>query len=544
MLEASAVIATTFSIAVLKNVVGVPESSLRQALRKARDLGFLKSVSAPGVMSFTHDLFREAILARLLVDERKTLHRAIAKELLKHPEDELSADLAYHWQEAGDFVESAKAYVAAGDHARRVYALRDALDYYDGALRQEGTDQKLRLAIEAKRAETQLAQGSLQEARLAFEMLLKRIEGMPNADPAIRATLLLRLSACEWSALRRRASVLWATRAREVAGDIAACVAQRAEADVMLARAAVLRGHPDEALEYLHSAGDVSDADLQLSIAGYRGLAHGMLGHERQALAAVTAPTPETLERSKDVAVLAAFRQNQGITIGWFGRVAESRPSFDAVISTGKRARNKMIEAIGNIGLGHVLYYMDDLVEARKHYDLSKTLAGEGPNVAAFYCAALGLKIAAATGDRKLAEQLISEQLFALCEESDDVLFVNTLTGALVDYGVAFGEVERARLLLKSYLGTLKVGCGLVYVVPSLVAIGDKSDAAQALVLARAWTLGGDNPLGEAFTALLSGSPLTAIPMFERLGMLRFIGVAESLTRSIPRRSKAANTAP
>jgi DNA-binding SARP family transcriptional activator/tetratricopeptide (TPR) repeat protein len=545
VLEAAAVIGSTFSIAVLKNVARVPESSVRRVLRKARDLGFLKSLSGPEAMSFAHDVFREEILSRLLVDERVNLHRVIATGLLKYPEQgELLADLAYHWQEAGEFFESAKAFVAAGDHARAVYALRDALDYYECALRQNCADSQLRLAIEAKRAETLLAQGLLDEARHAFEMLLERIESTHDVDPAFRATILLRLSACEWTGLRRRASVLWATRALEAAGEIAACDPQRAEANVMLARAAVLRGDADEALEYLHNAGEVSDPDLQLSIAGYRGLAHGMLGHEHEALEAVTAPTAKILECSKDVAVVAAFRQNQAISIGWFGRVTESRPSFDAVVSIGKRARNGLIEAIGNVGLGHVLYYMDALHEARKYYDIASALAGEAPNVATFYCAALGLKIAAATGDRKLAEQLINERLFVLCEESDDVLFVNTLTGALIDYSAAFGEVERARLLLKSYLATLKVGSGLVYVIPSLVAIGDESDTSQALTLARAWTASGDNLLGKAFTAMLSGAPLTAIPIFERLGMLRFIGVAETLTKSTPRMNRAAKPLP
>ena len=104
---------------------------------------------------------------------------------------------------------------------------------------------------------------------------------------------------------------------------------------------------------------------------------------------------------------------------------------------------------------------------ARTYYDSAAALAEKNPGVAKIYASALGLRIAAAMEDRDLASQLINERLFVMCEESDDVLFVNTMTGALIDYAAVFGDFARAKRLLKSYLIRLKVAPGLWYVIPA-----------------------------------------------------------------------------
>ncbi len=139
-------------------------------------------------------------------------------------------------------------------------------------------------------------------------------------------------------------------------------------------------------------------------------------------------------------------------------------------------------------------------------------------------------------------------KLFEVCETRDDVLFANTLTGGLIEYASEFGEMERAKLLLKFYLSALRAGSGLIYILPSVLHIGDDDDMDQALSLARAWITSGDNRMGEAFVAVLSAARqfsagearsakaacLSAISSFEQLGMHRFTSVAESLgTRAL-----------
>jgi DNA-binding SARP family transcriptional activator/tetratricopeptide (TPR) repeat protein len=545
VLETAAVIGAAFSIDLLVAVAPTSESDVRQILRRARDLGFLKPLSA-GSMAFTHAALHEAILSRPLSDERANMHRAIARELARQPERlESLSELAYHWQEAGEGDESCKAYFAAGNHARQLYALRDALDFYDSALRHDGKDAQLRTMISLCRAETQLDLGLVDDARRSFEDLLRAVEADGRSDAVLHATILLRLSACEWSALRRQASLIWASRAFDTAGNATASAGQRIEATVTLARAAVLRGDAEEALAYLDSVATETpsdvNADLALSISGYRGLAYGMLGREREAIHAVS-PSDEVVSSCKSVPALAAFRQNQGITFGWFGRFPESRQGFDDVVDIGRRTGNKMIEAIGRIALGHMAYYTGDFPLARSIYEKAASLALESPGVATFYCAALGLKVAAASGDADLAESLASDRLFSMCE-SDDILFVNTFTGALIDYTAAFGDVARARVLLKSYISNLRVGAGLWYVMPSVLYLGDADDLAVALALAQSWSASGDNPLGTAFVAMLSAAKwlgrgslrnasaecFAAIPTFERLGIRYFVRVAESL---------------
>ena len=544
ILEIAATVGETFDVGILADVSGQPEPFVRQTVRKARDLSILKAAPAPGSMSFAHALLHEAILSRLLADERAGFHRAIASELAGRPaRSEALAEIAYHWQEAGERLESCKAYLAAGDYAREIYALRDALDWYDCAKRQNPDDDRLGITIALRRAETQLAQGLVEEARVNFETIVETMDALGEFDPVLRATVLLRLSACEWSAMRRHASSVWASRALDTAADSSACTQQRCEALVMLARAAVLRGDADEALEHLDSVGSVDDPDLALSIAGYRGLALAMLGNRTEAIAVVTEPSAALINTCKNVAIVAAFRQNQGVALGWLGRLAQSRDSFDAVVAVGRRARNRMLEAVGHVAQGHMAYYLGDLRLARSCYDTAASLGRDIPGISDVYCAALGLKIAAATEDRELAGGLINERLFAICEESDDVLLVNTLTGALIDYAASFGDVPRARALLKSYLANLKVGAGLWYAFPRVLYLADESDVGRALALARSWAEGNDNPVGDAFVASLlaaqsllqgrlrdaSSACLTAIPIFESLGMRLFVDAAERL---------------
>lgn len=69
---------------------------------------------------FTHDKIREGVLARLSDDERRALHRAVAEgieQTYAHQLDLYAAELAEHWQQAGDLSqESPYRYLSARQH--------------------------------------------------------------------------------------------------------------------------------------------------------------------------------------------------------------------------------------------------------------------------------------------------------------------------------------------------------------------------------------------------------------------------------------------
>jgi DNA-binding CsgD family transcriptional regulator/tetratricopeptide (TPR) repeat protein len=89
---------------------------------------------------FRHALTREAVYDDLLPGERQQLHRAVARALTDDPALGPAADwavaeaVAEHWFAAGELEPSLAASIAAGNAAREVVAVADALGHYQRAL--------------------------------------------------------------------------------------------------------------------------------------------------------------------------------------------------------------------------------------------------------------------------------------------------------------------------------------------------------------------------------------------------------------------------
>ncbi|HEU5101826.1 MAG TPA: transcriptional regulator, partial [Roseiflexaceae bacterium] len=94
---------------------------------------------ADGRLAFSHDLVRSIVAASLTSPRRRGLHRdaAAAIATLHGHEPERAAELAFHFEQAGYGAEAEMLRYAtlAGDHARRSYGYRVALDYYKLGLR-------------------------------------------------------------------------------------------------------------------------------------------------------------------------------------------------------------------------------------------------------------------------------------------------------------------------------------------------------------------------------------------------------------------------
>jgi DNA-binding CsgD family transcriptional regulator/tetratricopeptide (TPR) repeat protein len=89
---------------------------------------------------FRHALTREAVYDDLLPGERQRLHRAIARALNDEPalgppaRWAVAEAVAEHWFAAGELERALAASVAAGNAAREVLAVADALGHYERAL--------------------------------------------------------------------------------------------------------------------------------------------------------------------------------------------------------------------------------------------------------------------------------------------------------------------------------------------------------------------------------------------------------------------------
>ncbi len=90
---------------------------------------------------FSHQLFQRYLYNELSAGERRLLHQEVARTLADlHAEDldEISVQLARHYQEAGDIARAVEQYMAAGGRARRLYANHEALGHFDHALELAG----------------------------------------------------------------------------------------------------------------------------------------------------------------------------------------------------------------------------------------------------------------------------------------------------------------------------------------------------------------------------------------------------------------------
>jgi DNA-binding CsgD family transcriptional regulator/tetratricopeptide (TPR) repeat protein len=124
----------------LATVAGLTDRQLDGALRAA--VGSQLLVTRPGQDGYDvrHALLREVIDADLLPGERARLHSAYAQALTERPELAdgppvvAAAELAAHWDAAGELECALPAAVEAGLAAERAYAFPEALRHYERAL--------------------------------------------------------------------------------------------------------------------------------------------------------------------------------------------------------------------------------------------------------------------------------------------------------------------------------------------------------------------------------------------------------------------------
>jgi tetratricopeptide (TPR) repeat protein len=140
-LRAAAVIGREFELGLLARVIDQNDEHVLDVLDAAIRAALIGEVAQrPGRLSFSHALTEHTLYDDLGPTRRQRLHRrvAVALETLcgDNPGDRLG-ELAYHWAQAGETVDTGKAveYLRrAGDHALAKLAPDDALAWYRQAL--------------------------------------------------------------------------------------------------------------------------------------------------------------------------------------------------------------------------------------------------------------------------------------------------------------------------------------------------------------------------------------------------------------------------
>jgi DNA-binding CsgD family transcriptional regulator/tetratricopeptide (TPR) repeat protein len=228
----------------LASVANLDERELDQALRDAITHQLLVTGAEKDDYQFRHALLREVVHADLLPGERARLHAAYARVLSGQLEPAgvlpafHAAELAIHWDAAGQFARALPARVWAGAAAVRAHAFAEARQHYERALQLWGQvpDPGLAAGLDqpdllARAAEAAASAGAIERAISFLGQALEQVDR--TVEPVRAAVLLARLG-----------------DHRRVAGDEAGSLAAFAQAEQLLAgtppsaeRARVLATH-------------------------------------------------------------------------------------------------------------------------------------------------------------------------------------------------------------------------------------------------------------------------------------------------------------
>ena len=137
--ETAAVIGRAFDVELLRETTGWTEAAVMDALNGLLDRRVVSESALHGAFgyAFTHDLLRALVYERTDARARARRHRRVAhvmSALYAEQGEDVSAELALHWERGGDPERAAEQYLRAARHAAGVYGNEEAAQYAERAL--------------------------------------------------------------------------------------------------------------------------------------------------------------------------------------------------------------------------------------------------------------------------------------------------------------------------------------------------------------------------------------------------------------------------
>lgn len=129
--ELAAVIGRQFTLDVLLIAAGKAEEVVIAALDELWQRHIVREQGVNGY-DFSHDKLREVIYVESRSARRRLLHRRVAEALERIYSQQcetIAAQLAFHFEEAGQFEKASAYYLQAGQAAQRVYAYPEAIEH-------------------------------------------------------------------------------------------------------------------------------------------------------------------------------------------------------------------------------------------------------------------------------------------------------------------------------------------------------------------------------------------------------------------------------
>ena len=189
VLEIAAVLGRRFDFDTLLDVTGQAEAPLLDAVEALVKRRLWREEAEGGVYDFSHDKVREVVYRDLGGARRRVLHQRVAEMLERRgdsllrdhaleQEHEREAQLAEHFERAHVWAKALHHLVRAGQRSQALFALRDALHWFDRAAalcaaQPHAFDAPQRLGVHAlrgaARAQAGQTQGAVADLRVVVE---------------------------------------------------------------------------------------------------------------------------------------------------------------------------------------------------------------------------------------------------------------------------------------------------------------------------------------------------------------------------------------
>jgi predicted ATPase len=142
LLQTAAVIGRSFDYDTLRSASGRSDEETVQAVETLLAHGLVMESATAAVTAdlqydFSHQALRDLVYEETSLTRRRLLHRRVAAALSQQhirPVAATSAQIAYHFQAAGQESKAADYFYQAGNYARHLYANTEALSHYQSAL--------------------------------------------------------------------------------------------------------------------------------------------------------------------------------------------------------------------------------------------------------------------------------------------------------------------------------------------------------------------------------------------------------------------------
>jgi tetratricopeptide (TPR) repeat protein len=175
---------------VLRQITGQSGAELTRALRELDRARLLDSNVSPGEIRLRHPLLAEAIRRRLIGGETGEAHRRVATALADS-ETSSPAEIASHWQSAGDREQELAWRIRAADQAGRLYAVAQqaehllrALELWPDAVSSDGAASLSRSRVSLNAMECLRDAGQMRRALALADQVMQWLPEMSTKEAA------------------------------------------------------------------------------------------------------------------------------------------------------------------------------------------------------------------------------------------------------------------------------------------------------------------------------------------------------------------------